>query len=357
MLQSSSEDKLIQSKNPQELTTEESESESEAGQEPVSHNQVQDDGPVDGSKHHAVKRLKDKIYRHGGVISPNLDKSESECQNEVEYQPEYKCIVCSVGFEEQTLCTNHVQTDHKIGPASAMGYVLMKGSTLTQFRCKHCPDMVLNGYQFDMASHHLSTHHNFDVVEMYAQDFQQFFKRYRTVQNYKRLQSTRHIKLACPMCAFSTSSNDAKRTFQYHVHFKHNMPLPEYYTTSAFLCSICGKQFASYNDSKKHERIHAGDTELCPICGKTFGVYSIRSHIKTKHSTEKYLCPTCGKAFKTKCYLKIHCLTHSDYKPYSCNYCDYESVNTSNMRVHLRAHHSDLDTRNGFKRNSRTGDE
>ena len=298
-----------------------------------------------------TKMIKDNGLKN---IPQNLDKSMSECQDVDKNQPRFKCIVCSAGFEVPILCTKHITDHHKISANLAIGYVLIKGLMKTQLKCIHCPDMIFKEYRFETASHHLSTCHSYDISKMSANEVRQFFKIDQTVQCYRRLRLGIHIKLDCPMCPFSTSGSDAKRSFEYHVHSKHNMPLPENRCNSPCLCSTCGKQFPSHSICKRHEKlVHSLKTELCPICGKILqGASSIyKSHMELNHSTEKYYCPTCGKAFKAKKFLRQHSFIHGDYRPFSCNYCNYGSVNVGNMKVHLKTHHSDLDTSNGFTRN------
>ena len=38
-----------------------------------------------------------------------------------------------------------------------------------------------------------------------------------------------------------------------------------------------------------------------------------------------YSCNTCDKVFKTVSHMRLHCLIHTDLKPFRCHKCDYSS--------------------------------
>lgn len=64
------------------------------------------------------------------------------------------------------------------------------------------------------------------------------------------------------------------------------------------------------------------------MCGSGFAeMKSLKSHLMKIHLNiqldKNFHCPyeSCSMSFERKFNLKKHLMTHSDYKPHSCNYC------------------------------------
>ncbi|GAB1603206.1 zinc finger protein ZFAT-like isoform X1 [Argonauta hians] len=51
-----------------------------------------------------------------------------------------------------------------------------------------------------------------------------------------------------------------------------------------------------------------------------------------------YSCNTCDKVFKTLSHMRLHCLIHTDLKPFKCSKCSYASNSKGNLYTHMRKH-------------------
>ncbi|XP_041375842.1 zinc finger protein ZFAT-like [Gigantopelta aegis] len=55
-------------------------------------------------------------------------------------------------------------------------------------------------------------------------------------------------------------------------------------------------------------------------------------------SLSLYSCNVCEKVFKTLSHMRLHCLIHTDLKPFKCTECDYSSNAKGNLYTHMRKH-------------------
>ncbi|XP_050398943.1 zinc finger protein ZFAT isoform X1 [Patella vulgata] len=51
-----------------------------------------------------------------------------------------------------------------------------------------------------------------------------------------------------------------------------------------------------------------------------------------------YMCNICSKVFKTLSHIRLHCLIHTDLKPFKCPHCEYASNSKGNLYTHMRRH-------------------
>lgn len=58
----------------------------------------------------------------------------------------------------------------------------------------------------------------------------------------------------------------------------------------------------------------------------------------TTNTLNLYSCNTCDKIFKTLSHMRLHCLTHTDAKPFKCPKCPYSSNGKGNLYTHMRKH-------------------
>ncbi|XP_062576812.1 zinc finger protein ZFAT-like [Saccostrea cucullata] len=58
----------------------------------------------------------------------------------------------------------------------------------------------------------------------------------------------------------------------------------------------------------------------------------------TTNTLSLYSCNMCDKIFKTLSHMRLHCLTHTDSKPFKCPKCLYRSNGKGNLYTHMRKH-------------------
>ncbi|XP_052061305.1 zinc finger protein ZFAT-like [Mytilus californianus] len=51
-----------------------------------------------------------------------------------------------------------------------------------------------------------------------------------------------------------------------------------------------------------------------------------------------YTCTVCNKIFKTLSHMRLHCLIHTDLKPFVCTKCNYSTNSKGNLYTHMRKH-------------------
>ncbi|KAM8731600.1 zinc finger X-chromosomal protein-like [Acanthopagrus schlegelii] len=128
-----------------------------------------------------------------------------------------------------------------------------------------------------------------------------------------------------------------------------------------FACAICGKRLKSEAMLAAHSRIHSGDKpHRCSICLRSFQratclkQHHVRVHLrvrvneaphaigrrKSSASAKEFPCPICGKVFKFKSLLASHSLTHSEVRPYDCDFCSRSFRRLSHLKRHREVVHA-----------------
>ena len=119
------------------------------------------------------------------------------------------------------------------------------------------------------------------------------------------------------------------------------------------LCPECGREFDQLMKLSIHQATAHGTNEapvVCDQCGKQFPHKErLRQHVgffhKNSGNGEKPTCKYCGKTFASFHAMYKHKKTHSKVKPFQCRFCDYRAVFRSNVGVHLRKVHKQLDAK------------
>ncbi|CAL1545757.1 unnamed protein product [Lymnaea stagnalis] len=78
-------------------------------------------------------------------------------------------------------------------------------------------------------------------------------------------------------------------------------------------------------------KIHIIEQELND---KTGTVYNT----PTMSALSVYSCNICDKIFKSLSHIRLHCITHTDIKPFKCNKCKYATNSKGNLYTHMRKH-------------------
>jgi len=94
------------------------------------------------------------------------------------------------------------------------------------------------------------------------------------------------------------------------------------------VCFVCGQSFKKPYDLKVHMVTHTGDKPYsCELCPTRFAFKNgVARHMKTVHASDKQICPECGKGFTQKSSLETHIkIVHlgirNEKKNYFCEDC------------------------------------
>lgn len=64
-------------------------------------------------------------------------------------------------------------------------------------------------------------------------------------------------------------------------------------------------------------------------------------YAKRQGDSSNLLCGICGRIMANSWSFKLHLQTHSSYKPYKCNWCDYASHRKDTLKAHMKAKHKE----------------
>ncbi|KAM6925491.1 zinc finger protein 335 [Xenentodon cancila] len=126
--------------------------------------------------------------------------------------------------------------------------------------------------------------------------------------------------------------------------------------TKPFKCEECDYSSVYRKDVIRHSAVHNKEkkrkTELapkmsefpCPVCGRVYPMQKrLTQHMKTHSSEKPHMCDKCGKSFKKRYTFKMHLLTHiqslGDNK--LCEFCDYSCENKKLLLNHQLSHTND----------------
>lgn len=80
----------------------------------------------------------------------------------------------------------------------------------------------------------------------------------------------------------------------------------------------------------------------CPHqdCSKKYkSKFNLRKHVESSHLGKKFfICSDCGKSFASNHTLKEHTNKHKNIKPYKCTECGENFRHYSYLSLHRRAH-------------------
>eukprot|EP00092_Neocalanus_flemingeri_P019258 GFUD01020861.1.p1 GENE.GFUD01020861.1~~GFUD01020861.1.p1 ORF type:complete len:455 (+),score=81.94 GFUD01020861.1:46-1410(+) len=102
------------------------------------------------------------------------------------------------------------------------------------------------------------------------------------------------------------------------------------------VCSICGARFIHEVNLTKHVK----STHLVTPKSETVPVETdLHKNVKNKAKKENYRCVKCKDVFKNRTSLKIHYLTCTQGKEFSCDYCSSTFKTLSRLERHTRNFH------------------
>jgi len=110
---------------------------------------------------------------------------------------------------------------------------------------------------------------------------------------------------------------------------------------SPIVCDICHEQFANSEDMLLHiQKSHTNERPYkCQFCGRGFATHSNRKEHERIHTGERpYVCCFCSRGFIQISNLKKHMQTHKDKNNLQCKTCGKQFVKESSLILHQRAH-------------------
>ncbi|KAI4460559.1 zinc finger protein [Holotrichia oblita] len=218
------------------------------------------------------------------------------------------CEICGKGFIQSTTLHVHLKK-HTTGVSSdSLDYT----STELPIKCEVCGRGFKREGRYKI---HLTKHFPEDAKSQ--KENKSTPKHNRTTGNY-----------SCGIC---------------NRGFKNKYLLKAHGSThreKSYLCSDCGKVFATKAALQSHLKVHTGEKpHSCMVCKKSFAhVGSFEAHILIHSGEKPYQCPICNKSFTQLTHLKYHKRVHSGERPYGCEYCGKKFALKGNLTVHIRTH-------------------
>ncbi|XP_055613042.1 PR domain zinc finger protein 5-like [Uranotaenia lowii] len=152
-------------------------------------------------------------------------------------------------------------------------------------------------------------------------------------EHIKSQTSRKHV---CPKCNRRFVNRDLLIRHDKYAHHERKSQMD-------FQCDHCESSFATKYTLREHvKRVHENVMPFqCPTCGRAFAKKSsLKQHELNMHLVEKaFKCAVCPAQFGIKALLQNHLLTHTDKRPYLCEFCDKTYRHGEDRRRHIKTVH------------------
>lgn len=130
--------------------------------------------------------------------------------------------------------------------------------------------------------------------------------------------------------------------------YKLKLHVDAVHSKDKFTCDQCQKEFKNQLSLSWHKRSHMTKEELdklkqfqCPQCDKSYGTKgTLKAHIDFYHAPPQSLvCEYCAKTFTNVTHMRTHISAHhtSQYKTFTCHFCELEVIGRNNFRAHTQS--------------------
>lgn len=106
-------------------------------------------------------------------------------------------------------------------------------------------------------------------------------------------------------------------------------------STSSMTCGSCGKIFENQSELTKHVNQYHINCFICTVCGKRYATkVGLREHTIIHEGKFRYSCQICGKGFQIRSHFQDHLNTHTGTRPFECSKCKKTFTYKKTMKSH-----------------------
>ncbi|XP_063444764.1 uncharacterized protein LOC134725135 isoform X2 [Mytilus trossulus] len=270
-----------------------------------------------------------------------------------------RCKVCKQMFRSRQLLKNHVRnaghyvrytpSKEKGGELSNTLHLEKEGEHTVSdeqclandngfYKCKHCNKGFsrLVKYKNHLLKDHPDERNRCKICHKMFGSYHMLRRHVKKTKHYtlKVVEKTKTKKVI--LCEYCGGKFYKWTSLNYHIkHYHSGDKKPR----KPRECVLCGKVFVTVAEFASHRK--NDHSTQCKICLKTFcDVLHLERHHKLKHLQKKFKCPKCWRTYAFEYMLKMHIkFIHEDYKPYSCDICNYKCYMKNAITSHMKNNH------------------
>ena len=268
----------------------------------------------------------------------------------------YKCQQCPKEYLSEAALSFHMKkhSDHN----DSESYVIIKGKSGTIYKCQKCPKEYKSegGMWFHMKKH---SEHDDSESHVNAYKCRKCPREYKSEADLSNHETVHLTDFPCDQCGITykhaESLKNHKKSDMNHIWiceffcsnvFANKNDLQSHMDShkdeKPYKCTSCQKSFSEIRLKEIHEkRMHVSPQDLtCKICDIQFRFRkSLANHDCENH--EVLSCEFfCKEKFTSILNLKDHIASHSDEKPYACDFCPSRFNFYESKKRHEEAKHT-----------------